>query len=53
MLGHVKTANINPTHTNTDLWDWTQFYFVNDDWNINSRLTVNVGLRYDYFVLYV
>jgi hypothetical protein len=53
MLGYVKTANINPTHTNTDLWDWTQSYFINDDWKINSRLTLNVGLRYDYFAPYV
>ena len=53
MLGYVKTANINPTHTNTDLWDWTQSYFVNDDWKVNSRLTVNIGLRYDYYAPYV
>jgi hypothetical protein len=53
MLGYVKTANINPTHTNTDLWDWTQSYFINDDWKVNSRLTVNIGLRYDYYAPYV
>lgn len=23
--------------------------FVQDDWKVNSRLTVNVGVRYDYF----
>jgi hypothetical protein len=53
MLGYVKSDNINPTHTNTDLWDWTQSYFINDDWKVNSRLTVNLGLRYDYYAPYV
>jgi hypothetical protein len=53
MLGYVKSDNINPTHTNTDLWDWTQSYFINDDWKVNPRLTVNLGLRYDYYAPYV
>jgi Carboxypeptidase regulatory-like domain/TonB dependent receptor len=53
MLGYVKSDNINPTHTNTDLWDWTQSYFINDDWKVSPRLTVNLGLRYDYYAPYV
>jgi hypothetical protein len=24
-------------------------YFIQDDWRVNSRLTINIGLRYDYF----
>jgi Carboxypeptidase regulatory-like domain/TonB dependent receptor len=53
MLGYVKSDNINPTHTNTDLWDWTQSYFINDDWKLSPRLTLNFGLRYDYYAPYV
>ncbi len=52
MLGYVKTGGINPTHTNTDLHDWTQSYYVQDDWKLAPRLTVNIGLRYDYFAPY-
>ena len=36
MLGYIKTDGINPTHTNTDLHDVTQAYFVQDDWKVNS-----------------
>jgi len=52
VLGYVKTAGINPTHTNTDLHDWTQSYFVQDDWKVTPRLTLNLGMRYDYFAPY-
>ena len=52
MLGYVRTANINPVHTSTDLWNWWQAYYVNDDWKVTPRLTLNLGLRYDYFQPY-
>ncbi len=53
MLGYIRTTSINPAQTRTDLWNWWQSYYVNDDWKVNSRLTVNFGLRYDYFQPYV
>src|SRR5215831_425392 len=52
MLGYARNASINPAHTSTDLWNWWQSYYVNDDWKVTPRLTVNVGLRYDYFQPY-
>src|SRR5215471_5614721 len=52
MLGYVRNASINPAHTSTDLWNWWQSYYFNDDWKLTPRLTVNLGLRYDYFQPY-
>jgi hypothetical protein len=52
MLGYVRSASINPAHTSTNLWNWWQSYFVNDDWKVTPRLTLNIGLRYDYFQPY-
>ena len=52
MLGYISSDNINPTHTNTDLANtWLAFY-VNDDYKITSRLTLTLGVRYDYFQRY-
>ena len=52
MLGYVRTASINPAHTSTNLWNWWQSYYANDDWKVTPRLTLNLGLRYDYFQPY-
>ena len=52
MLGYLRNASINPAHTSTDLWNWWQSYYFNDDWKVTPRLTVNLGLRYDYFQPY-
>jgi hypothetical protein len=52
MLGYIRSDNINPTHTNTDLYDYWYAGFANDDWKITPRLTITLGLRYDYFQRY-
>jgi len=52
MLGYVRTASVNPVHTSTDLWNFWHAYFIQDDWKITPRLTLNLGMRYDYFQPY-
>ena len=49
MLGYVRTASLNPAVTVTDLSNFWQAYYFNDDWKVSSRLTINYGARYDYF----
>ncbi len=48
MLGYVARAQINPDPTNTDLVGGGMSYFVQDDWKVSPRLTLNLGMRYDY-----
>ncbi|MEJ7608986.1 MAG: TonB-dependent receptor [Bryobacteraceae bacterium] len=52
LLGYVRTGRLNQAHTSTDLKNLWHAYFVNDDWKVTSNLTVNLGLRYDYFQRY-
>jgi hypothetical protein len=52
MLGYVRNASINPAHTSTNLWNWWHSYYMTDDFKVTPRLTLNLGLRYDYFQPY-
>jgi hypothetical protein len=52
MLGYIRSDSVNPAHTNTDLYDYWYAGFVNDDWKLTPRLTITLGLRYDYFQRY-
>ncbi|HXJ43751.1 MAG TPA: TonB-dependent receptor, partial [Bryobacteraceae bacterium] len=52
MLGYLKSASVNPAHTSTDLHNIWQGYFVNDDWKVTPRLTLTLGMRYDYYQKY-
>jgi hypothetical protein len=47
LLGYMASASV----TRSPVFDWRSAYsgvFVQDDWRLTSRLTVNLGLRWDY-----
>lgn len=43
-LGDTRGADRRPT-----LQSWEPSVFVQDDWRVNDKLTLNLGLRYDVF----
>ncbi|MCC6390517.1 MAG: TonB-dependent receptor [Bryobacterales bacterium] len=49
MLGYVRTGSINPNPSKHELRTWWHSYFVNDDWKVTPRLSLTLGVRYDYF----
>ncbi|HEY3454494.1 MAG TPA: TonB-dependent receptor [Bryobacteraceae bacterium] len=50
LLGAVDSASVAQNSVvvyGARYHDWSAF--VQDDWSVNSRLTMNIGLRYDFF----
>ncbi|MEP7363276.1 MAG: TonB-dependent receptor [Acidobacteriota bacterium] len=49
LLGLATTAGVSSEPFATRMNNWWQAYYFQDDWKVNSRLTVNFGLRYEYY----
>ncbi len=47
LLGYGDSGSINVTQSVADKSQETGF-FAQDDWHVNSKLTVNLGLRYEW-----
>jgi hypothetical protein len=49
MAGLANSGSINNLH-NVDYFRQTYSFYVQDDWKASSRLTFNLGLRYELFM---
>jgi outer membrane receptor protein involved in Fe transport len=47
MLGWARTAELSNVHV-VNQRRYAYAFFVQDDWRVNNRLTLNLGLRYDF-----
>jgi hypothetical protein len=52
LLGLPQSSAINSSVAKSYLRDNVFDAYANDDWRVNSSLTLNVGLRYEYFAPY-
>ncbi|HEY3836303.1 MAG TPA: carboxypeptidase regulatory-like domain-containing protein [Bryobacteraceae bacterium] len=49
LLGLASSITLNPTPIQSRLNNWNMGYYIQDDWRATPHLTINVGLRWDYF----
>ena len=47
LLGEVASASVT-RHVGAAFQGFSTSFFFNDDWKVSRKLTVNLGLRYDY-----
>jgi hypothetical protein len=49
LIGFVCNYQIGPPFGTVGTRNWENGFFVQDDWRAASNLTLNLGLRYEYF----
>ncbi len=53
LLGAPQNSAIQAGTNKIYLREWAYDGYANDDWRLTSNITVNVGLRYEYFSPYI
>ncbi len=48
LANQINTASIG-NETTENFTRWYRAAYVQDDWRVNTRFTLNLGLRYDYY----
>lgn len=48
-----STSYVNQPRPPMNVYNWESGYFVQDDFRVNSRLTLNLGMRYDLMTPFV
>ena len=49
LLGYIQNDSSNPTHTSTNLYDIYPALYLQDNYKMTRNLTLNLGIRWDYF----
>jgi len=49
LIGFVCNYQIGPPFGTVGTRNWENGFFAQDDWKVTSKLTMNLGLRYEYF----
>lgn len=49
LLGLATDAQVSVDPFATRMNNWWQAYYFQDDWHVTPHLTLNIGMRYEYF----
>jgi hypothetical protein len=52
LLGLPQSSSLRFGSSNNYFRSWSSSAYVQDDFRVNAKLTINVGLRYEYFAPY-